>query len=652
MLILWHRVGVLVSVILTLGLATTTLLAQDDEAVDDTAITVIGSGIVAPLFEALADASGADAALAVNITGTNSGFEQFCAGGADVITANRPISVDEEAGCTSNGVGFIELLAGHDAIAVITHPETDFVQCLEPTDLNTLFAPSSQEQIVNWMEVNPNYDDLALVLNLPSQTTTGFVLLDNLVEGVGLREDTTVSDGDADIIAAVSETPGALGVVSLSSLSDVAEVAVLELNTAENTGCALPSAETIENRLYPAAERLFIYANSDQLDKPGLQAVLDFLASEDSADAVIAAGFTATTAEAVAANEQVLTDLAAGRQFSREVTDFAIPADLTGAANIAGAAHAFGYFEQVTGGFASQYPGVNLAVDVLGEPDGFRRLCNGAVDIAIAQQSFPDENRENCAANNLDVYEFEFGRQAVVLVAQGSDAYLECLTTDQLATIWQTDSAETITAWDQVGDNLPAVDMTLFAPQPGDPYADLLMISTSDLALPVRDDIELDSDPLYRAAATANVPGALAFMSWAQYQAVLDNEQANIQLVSVDGGDGCVSPSVETIDDGSYPLTRPLNLVIASDALLRPEVQSLLWTMASDSNYAALEGAGFVGIEFAELPDVRAQLQTLFVEAEEQMLEDLEASAQATPDATVEAAPAAEATAEATEPSE
>jgi phosphate transport system substrate-binding protein len=46
-----------------------------------------------------------------------------------------------------------------------------------------------------------------------------------------------------------------------------------------------------------------------------------------------------------------------------------------------------------------------------------------------------------------------------------------------------------------------------------------------------------------------------------------------LKLVAVDGGQGCVAPSRETILDGTYsPLSRPLFVYVRKDALERPEV--------------------------------------------------------------------------------
>jgi hypothetical protein len=174
----------------------------------------------------------------------------------------------------------------------------------------------------------------------------------------------------------------------------------------------------------------------------------------------------------------------------------------------------------------------------------------------------------------------------------------------------------------------------------------------------VREDAEISGDVLYRAAATANVPGALTFMTWTDYQDVLSNAQANIQLVAVDGGAGCVAPSVETITDGTYPLARPLNVVVNKAALTDITVQSWLWSVFSDQNHSLFTASGLVGVPVESLDAVRAELQTAFdeaaAEAEAAAAAALEAASTEEPVATTEgestpegvASPEDEATAE------
>src|SRR5690606_7947542 len=159
-------------------------------------------------------------------------------------------------------------------------------------------------------------------------------------------------------------------------------------------------------------------------------------------------------------------------------------------------------------------------------------------------------------------------------------------------------------------------------------------------------DIQLDDDPVYRAAATANVEGALTYMNWKEYQALLASEQENVVPVAVDAGDGCVEPTQENIDNGTYPLAQPVRLILNRLALARTEVQALLWFMLSDEIYSMITNAGLVGIEFGDLPDLRFELQQTFTEVQN---EAAAITPESTEEVTPEATEAVDATPEATE---
>ena len=58
--------------------------------------------------------------------------------------------------------------------------------------------------------------------------------------------------------------------------------------------------------------------------------------------------------------------------------------------------------------------------------------------------------------------------------------------------------------------------------------------------------------------------GGLGYFGFSYYE----QNQDKLNLVGVDGGDGCVKPSTETIQDGSYkPLSRPLFMYPSEKAL-------------------------------------------------------------------------------------
>jgi phosphate transport system substrate-binding protein len=59
----------------------------------------------------------------------------------------------------------------------------------------------------------------------------------------------------------------------------------------------------------------------------------------------------------------------------------------------------------------------------------------------------------------------------------------------------------------------------------------------------------------------------MAYFGYAYYASNKDK----LKLVAVDGGNGPVKPSVETVRDGSYtPLSRPIFIYVNRDLLQRP----------------------------------------------------------------------------------
>ena len=610
------------------------LFAQED-------ITIVGSGIVAPILEAAAEAS--ELSVSINITGTDRGLESFCQNQADITLATRPLTADEEFNCSMAGVEFLELLAGYNAIAFVTSPDAQFNQCFTSDQLRTLLAPSAQGQVTDWSQVNAENPSTPIALIVPSDDTAVYAALDELVEGIGIRSDVQVATDEADIITAVSADTNTLGVVSYVIAAAAGDsVRVLQLNTGV-ASCTSPSLEAIEGREYGGADRLLVYVNSASLSKTGVDDLLGATFGEESRTLVEGLGFTAPSDETYAVDQEVIEELQIGRRFSREIGAFRIPEGLFGALTIGGSTIANAYLQGVTAAFTAQQAGVTIEQTYLGETDGFRRLCNGELDLVVAFSDLSPEQADNCAANNVTPYPVDLGSLAVVLVANADSEFLTCLTTQQLATVWSAESSNAIMTWDQVSPDFPEAAITLFAPQPGNPYTDLMMFRVTGSPTPNRLDIQLDDDPVYRAAATANVDGALTSMNWTEYEALLASDQANVMSVAVDAGSGCVEPTEEAVADGSYPLAQRVRLIVNRLALARTEVQALLWFIFSDENYGLITSAGLVGLKFGDLPDLRFALQDTFTAAQNEAAAIVpEATTEATPEATESAEQATE----------
>ncbi len=628
---IWRQVGTLF--LLALFISATWVQAQDSSTV-----TVVGSNLVAPLFENLKTNSGTALNAATEITGTRAGFERLCLGQTDITLATRAISADEALNCTNNNVDYTELLVAYSIAAFITKSDASYATCLTTQQIASIMAPSAQT--TSWELVLPGAGTIPLSVILPQAGTLTYTTLDSFVEGDGFRPDATLLTSEADVIAAVSSTDGAVGVVNLQAATAAADrVKILQLNENEAIGCDAPSAESVEQRAYSAMDPLFIYFNRASLSKPGVTEVLNYAISDAASTTILAAGLTVPTALITGANKTALEGTGNTRPFSEQTTSFSIPQNASGQVIIAGAAEAYDLLNNLGTNLNAQYAGITLDIKTLGQTAGVRRLCNGEVDIAAITTALTAEQTQNCTANNIQTLPIDLGRQAVVLVSNAANSYLACLTTQQVSSVWSFSAANTIKTWNQIDASFPADEMTLFAPNPGDNSGDLLLAVTAGKDVPIRGDSQLNNDPLFRAAATANVPGALTYMDWSEYQRVLQNNQQRIQLVSINSGSGCITPSAETIADGTYPLSRGVTLLVNKASLTKIPVQSYLWYLASDANYGQFERAGFIGVTFGSLPALRQMLQKAYLDATQAASQAAEATPEATAEATPEATP-------------
>jgi phosphate transport system substrate-binding protein len=628
MMRLQRRIGLLL--LIALIAAPTTLSAQDD------GISIVGSAVMQPVMNALIDASGAQPALdsTISVTGTGTGINLFCLGQADIVMTTRALDAGEANACEGVGVEYLELLAGYNTVALVGHPEDTFAECLTIGQLRTIFAPSSSEQIVNWTQIGIELPFQDLAVYLPNELSLPYNLLPSIINTDGIRSDAQLLDDDAAVIELVSQTPGALGVVGVQTAQAAADrIRVKSINAGE-AGCIAPTSDNIAANLYGGARPLFVYVNLQSLDKPGVSEIAGELADPANADLILSQGLLPANEESVARNASIIANRETGLQSSASSVSFTVPTTISGQVTIGGSPLGLRLLSDWTSAFASVYPAVTATSTLNGEPAGFRNFCSGQLDMVVAYENLPTDEIENCSLNNIVVTTLDLGSYAVGLFANAQSDYLVCLSTDQLVTAWSANPAGSAATWNQVDEAFPEVPITLFAPATTDLYADILLQSSSAPAV-MRVDVEQNDDFAYRAAATANVEGALTYMTWEDFQAALASGQANITPVAVDAGNGCVAPTEETITDGTYALSRPLKLHVNRAALARQDVQAFLWYLAQDANYGIIQTADLIGLPISALAGRRAELETLFREAVSEVAAAAAAaaaSAESTPD--------------------
>ncbi len=630
--------------LLALWASVSFVMAQNSES------SVVGSRLVLPIIETLAEGTN----ITSTATGTNTGFIQFCANQATAVASSRAINAQEESNCAGNGVIYTEYLLANNILVFVTNPQDTFNACLTRSFISQIFEPSANGVVTDWnilANTNPGQTLLAYV---PEANTLNAELLDGFIDGVGFRAD-AVSLSESDILTAVASTTGAIGVVSyqvaVNSTENIA-VASVDFENSQN-GCVTPLVDNAEAGFYAFTSVFYLYAN---IADTSLTSLLEKVASSESSLAIESLGFTPPSASAYAANANALSGEVLGRNITKVQETFNIPAELSGTVNIGGSASLFNFFSGAITGLTTAQPTLTVNLRFEGEVSGIRRFCNGELDAVVISAPLSADAVSACEANGITLYNVPLGSKGVVILGNAQDSYSLCLTTEEIRTLWGT-SAEAPTNWSALGEAYPDQALTLFGIDGGSELSDLLLAQTGSPVLPVRVDTQLDADPLYRAAATANVSGSLTYMSRADYQNVLANNQQNVRLVAVKQGDGkCVTPTQGSLQSGIYPLTKIATVVINANKFGDVNVQSVLWTLFADSNFASLSAVNFIGVLPSAFTEIRASLLQEFSQAIPEVTEEVtpeateavqEVPAEVTPEATQEVP--AEVTPEATQ---
>lgn len=242
-------------------------------------IRVDGSSTVAPLSTAAAQlfqGENPGVRVTVGTSGTGGGFEKFCAGETDISDASRPIEDDEKAACEKNGIQYEELQIANDGLSVVVNEDNDFAECLTVEQLKKIWEPGSK--VDNWNQVDAKFPDEELELFGPGTDSGTFDYFTEAINGEegASRTDYSPSEDDNVTVQGVSGSKGGMGYFGLSYYEENKdELKVLKIN--DGDGCVEPTAKTVQDGSYkPLSRPLFIYPKASSLDRPEVEAFVEY----------------------------------------------------------------------------------------------------------------------------------------------------------------------------------------------------------------------------------------------------------------------------------------------------------------------------------------------------------------------------------------
>ena len=245
--------------------------------------------------------------------------------------------------------------------------------------------------------------------------------------------------------------------------------------------------------------------------------------------------------------------------------------DVKGKITIDGSSTVGPFTEAAAELFNEDNPDVKVTVGISGTGGGFEKFCAGETDISDASRPIkPDEEAPVCKKNNVTYGEVQVANDGIA-VTTNPELKVDCLTTDQLKKLWNKGSK--VSSLKDVDGSLPDGKLSLYGPGTDSGTFDFFTKEINGEEGATRDDYQASEDDNQLVTGVEGDKGGLGYFGFSYYEGAQDK----LNLVGVDGGDGCVKPSKETIQDGSYkPLARPLYMYPASKAIARPEVKGFM----------------------------------------------------------------------------
>jgi phosphate transport system substrate-binding protein len=226
--------------------------------------------------------------------------------------------------------------------------------------------------------------------------------------------------------------------------------------------------------------------------------------------------------------------------------------------------------------FLKKHPRVHITVGISGTGGGFKKLAQGAIEIANASRPIRPAEAELCKKNGIEAVAVHVGWDAIAVVIHKDNAWAKELTVEELKRIFEPAAEDKITKWNQVRKEWPDLEIKIFSPG-GDSgtfdYFTEAIVGSAKKQRRDRTTFSQEDNVLLRGIA--NNKGAIGYMGFAHY--ANSKEKVNAVALATRKGDPHILPSREAIVSGKYrPLARSLYVYPRVDALLRPDVYGLV----------------------------------------------------------------------------
>ena len=319
--------------------------------------------------------------------------------------------------------------------------------------------------------------------------------------------------------------------------------------------------------------------------------VLMSAACGPSAETPAAAG--GTTASSTSGDSSTTTSGSTGTTSTTDkAADPSMYASLSGDISIDGSSTVFPITEAVAEEFGDLTGGnVRAVVGISGTGGGFKKFCSNETVISDASRPIKQKEVDLCAAAGVEYIEIPVAIDGLSVVVNPANDFVDCLTVDQLNMIWKPESEGVVTHWNQVDASWPSEEIKMYAPGVDSGTFDYFTEAINGDGGVSRGDFVASEDDNVLVQGISGDKYSLGYFGYAYY---VEN-QDKVKVVPIDGGAGCITPTDEAINNGSYaPLSRPLFIYVRADAAQEQHIAEFVRYYLSDHGQELAASVGYI----------------------------------------------------------
>lgn len=275
---------------------------------------------------------------------------------------------------------------------------------------------------------------------------------------------------------------------------------------------------------------------------------------------------------------------------------------------IDGSSTVFPIAEAMSEEFSIANPDVNVTVGVSGSGGGFKKFCAGETDISNASRPIKDEEVASCEEAGIEFIEVPVAFDGLTIVTNQENDWAQCLTIDQLNTMWSPDSEGQVANWNQVDPSFPDQALGLYGPGTDSGTFDYFTDEVNGEEGASRGDYTASEDDNVIVQGVTGDSGALGYFGYAYFE----ENSGSLKAIEIENEAGeCVAPSRDTIADGSYnPMARPLFFYVKKEAYdTKEQVKAFVDFMLAPENGELVADAGYVTLPDSILANSRSRVE-------------------------------------------